>query len=70
MTTPTPALPKRDLCGDCRHGAHSDGPCTVMLVEGPPSTEPPTPDNPHPGRVVTHCQCKESTPYRNGHEVA
>ena len=66
MTAAMPAPPKRELCGSCHHGAHSSGPCSTVSVEGPPSTQAPTPDDPHPGRIVKHCECKESTPYRNG----
>ncbi len=69
MTAPVPALPKRALCGDCHHGAHTDGPCRSMRVSGPPSTGTPTPSDPHPGRIVEHCPCKVSTPYHNGHVV-
>ena len=68
MTT-TPAPPRRELCGDCRHGAHTAGPCQTVEVGGPPASGPPTPDDPHPGRIVKHCPCQVSTPYRNGHEV-
>ena len=66
--TATPT--KRDLCGDCHHGAHSSGPCQTVEVTGPPSTIPATLENPHGDRTVTPCTCKVSTPYRNGHTVA
>lgn len=59
----------REECGDCHHGAHPDGPCLTVTVSGPPTSDPPTPTDPHPGRNVDPCTCLKSTPYRNGHEV-
>lgn len=59
----------RERCGNCKHGAHNAGPCQTVVVSGPPSAEAPSPGNPHPGRVVTPCDCQESKPYRNGTAV-
>lgn len=58
----------RERCGTCRHGAHPSGPCTTETVTGPPSDHPAR-DGDHGDRTVTPCECKVSTPYRNGKTV-
>jgi hypothetical protein len=63
-------MKQRELCGDCGHGAHTSGPCTTVTVDGPPSIPKSgaAPEE-HLGRNVNPCECQESTPYRNGHEI-
>jgi hypothetical protein len=58
----------RERCGQCRHGAHPNGPCTTKSVTGPPSDHPAR-EGDHGDRTVTACDCKVSTPYRNGKAV-
>lgn len=61
-------MKQREKCGACYHGAHPSGPCATVEVTGPPSDHPAR-EGDHGDRDVTPCNCQESTPYRNGHEV-
>lgn len=63
-SAPRPIV-QRELCGDCHHGAHTRGPCQTITVDGPPSDHPAR-EGDHGDRTVTKCECKVSTPYRNG----
>jgi hypothetical protein len=52
-------------CAACTHARHmhiAAGPCQAVTIEGPRSEVDPTRADPHPGRIVTKCDCLQFAP--------